>query len=99
MSGIINISTSGNNTVVAGVAGETITVYGMFFQCGAATTVTFYNGTTAITGPMAFTSGGGLNVFFGDSTPIFTLSPGNSFIINVSGLLPQVGGFMYYTQG
>lgn len=99
MSGIINISSSGDNTVIAGVAGEIITVYGMFFQCGAATTITFKNGTSALSGPMSFVSGGGLNVFFGDSTPIFTLSSGSSFIVNASGLFPQVGGFIYYTQG
>ncbi len=99
MSSVINITSSGDNTVIAGVAGQVITVYGMFFQCGAATTITFKNGTTDLTGPMAFVSGGGLNVFFGDSTPIFTLSAGNSLIISVTGLLPQVGGFIYYTQG
>src|SRR5579863_7579437 len=99
MSSIIDITSSGNNTVISGIAGQVITVYGMFFQCGAATTITFYNGSTALTGPMAFTAGGGLNVFFGDSTPIFTLTAGSALVINVSGLLPQVGGFIYYTQG
>lgn len=99
MAGSIDISSSGSNTVVAGIPGEVITIYGMFFQCGASTTITFYDGSTALTGPMAFTAGGGLNVFFGDSTPIFTLGEGDSFIIDVTGLLPQVGGFIYYTQG
>lgn len=97
---VINISSDGNNTVVAGISGQTITVFAIFFQCGASTTLTFKSGSsTNLTGPMAFTAGGGMNIFFGDSTPIFTLNEGDALVINVSGLLPQVGGSVFYSQG
>jgi hypothetical protein len=96
---MINITTAGDNVVVAGISGQVITVYSLFFQCGAATTITFKSGSTSLTGPMAFIAGGGFNLFFGDSIYIFTCGVGQSFIINTSGLLPQVGGALLYTQG
>lgn len=57
-SAVININTAAQNLIVAAVAGASIEVIQYTLVCVPDNTVTFYsgNGTTAITGPMSFST-------------------------------------------
>lgn len=95
---VINASGAGNHVVVAGDANKpTIQVMGYIFQCNVATTLTIKGGTTALTGSMAFTGGGGLNVPVNGLVP-FTVDNGDDLIFNLAGLTGQVGGVIWYNQ-
>lgn len=94
--GAINITSSGTHTVVANSSGNIITVFGMFFQCSVSSTVVVKSGSTALTGIMSFTSGGGMNVFWGENASIFQTNEGEDLIFTVTGLLPTVGGQILY---
>ena len=56
---VISYSTSGDKTVIAAVTGKRIVVTGALIVCGAAVTLTFKSGSTAVIGPMTFAAGGG----------------------------------------
>lgn len=92
----INTSSTGDNTLVAGLSSQTVRVYRMFFVVSAATTITFKDGSLGLTGAMTFVSGGSFVIdFSGD--PWFVTSPGNGFILNQSGTA-QISGRVYFTQ-
>ena len=93
----INFVASGDNTLVAGVAGQIITVYQIFFVVSAAATLTFKDGATALTGAMSFTANGSLTFAF-DTSPWFSTSPGNSFVLTQTTTTAQVSGRIYYSQ-
>lgn len=92
----INFSASGNNTVITGSPNTKIKVLQMFFGVGAADTIQFYSGSTAISGPITFAAAGS---FFMDyiQLPLQTVNDGDSFIIN-SGTAVAVGGTVWYIQ-
>lgn len=93
----INISALGTSVVITGVAGKRIQVYGLFFQCSILTNVTVKSGTTALTGPMSFLAGGGLNLNpFSDV--YFEVAEGENFVFQLAGLTGQVGGMVTYVQ-
>ena len=96
---IIDVTSAGDTVLLAGIPGQQILIYSMFFQCSVTSTITFKSDTTLLSGPMAFVAGGGANMFFDVNIPIFSCGIGESFIMNVSGLLPAVGGGFYYSQG
>jgi hypothetical protein len=92
----VNISTSGNNTIISGVAGQTIRVWKLFLECATASTsvqVTPYNAATAFCGPILL----GSWVLDMDTEPWFVTSAGNAFILNL-GSATQVSGVVYFTQ-
>ena len=92
----INISSSGNNVVVAGQAGKVIHVYRMAMVAMSSVTATIqYGGSTALTGPMALAANQELYFPF-DTQPVFITSPGNAFEIKLSSGVP-VGGVVYFT--
>lgn len=95
----INVSISNGNIVIPGNQ-ETpvIQVVGIFFQAGISTTVTIKAGTTALTGPMSFSAGGGLNLPNNGQFPYFEVGGGNDFIISLSGLTGQIAGSVMYYQ-
>ncbi len=90
----ISFSTTGINIVIAGVAGQIIRVYKIFFAVSAATNITIQNGTNALSGAMNFSANEGLILDF-DTKPWFTTSDGQDFTINQSGTA-QVSGTVYY---
>lgn len=95
----INFATTGDNTLVAGVAGQIITVYKIFLVVTTtAVALTFKDGTagTALTGAITPTPGTPL-IFQFETTPWFFASPGNNFVLNQSGT-SQVSGRIYYSQ-
>jgi hypothetical protein len=95
----INFTATGDNTVVAGVAGQQIRVYRIFFVVSAATTITFKDGAgTNLTGAISMLANGSFVLDFDfDNHPWFTTSVGNAFVINQSGTA-QVSGRVYFTQ-
>lgn len=92
----INFATSGNNTIVAAVAGKVVKVYRMTLTVGGATNITLYNGATALTGPIPLATNGSYVLDF-SGIPWYTTTASNAFIINSSAAV-QVSGALDYTQ-
>jgi len=96
-SAIIDISTSGNNTVIAGTTGQVIRIWKLFFVCNAAVNIIFRDGaSTNLTGTMDILANGSVALDF-DAEPWYTLSSGNDFIINLSAG-QQISGRVYFTR-
>lgn len=93
----IDFSTTGNNTVVSGVANKTVRVFRIFFVCSAATNITIKDGSdTALTGAMSMSANGGFTLdAIGEAW--FRTSAGNAFVIHQSGTA-QISGRVYYQQ-
>ncbi len=92
---VINFSGSGDNTIVTGLLGKVIRVLQFFLVLGAASNLTYKSGTTAISGPLDFTSAGAQVQDF-IQLPL-TCNPGDSFVINSSNAV-QVGGTIWFIQ-
>jgi hypothetical protein len=94
--GVINFSSSGNTTLVAGLSGQTIRVFRIMFNVGGATNITISDGVTTFSGPLSFSTGGGFVLdFSGD--PWYVTGLSNGFVFNSTAAV-QVGGTVYYTQ-
>ncbi len=63
---VIDVASSGDNTLVAAISGQKIRVLSYAFLCDAATIVRFESGAsgTALTGQMSFAAMGGISVPF-----------------------------------
>lgn len=94
-SAVISFSGSGDNTVVAGVAGKTIRILKLVFNVAATTNITLKHGATAWTGAMPFVANMGF-VEDAETDPFITAS-GEAFVIN-SSVAVQVSGYVKYTQ-
>jgi hypothetical protein len=94
-SAVINIGSSGANTVIAGQTGKIIRVYRMAMVPLTSVTATIQDGSTSLTGPMPLGANQELLLGF-DTQPYFVGTSGNPFIINLSGAVP-VGGMVYFT--
>lgn len=93
----INISSSGDNTVIAGTGGQTIRVYKLFLVASAAVSLKYKDGAGAdLTPALSMAANGGMVLDF-DSEPWFVTSPGNDFIANLSAAV-QVSGRIYYSK-
>lgn len=95
-SSVINTNSTGDVTLISGVASKTIRVHKLFFVVDGTTNITFKNGSTAVTGAMSLTANGSFVLDF-DGEPWFLTSPGNAFALNQSGTA-QISGRIYYTQ-
>lgn len=94
---IINFAASGDNTIVAGTASQTVRVYRIFFVVAAATNILIKDGAgTNLTGAMSFSQNGSFTLDL-TSNPWFVTSGGNAFIINSSNAV-QISGRAYYTK-
>lgn len=86
------------NTIVAGVALQTIRVFKMFLVTSVACTIVFQDGGSAVTGVITLSAGGSIVLDF-DTRPWFITTAGNNFTANLtSSGTPQVSGRIYYTQ-
>lgn len=91
----ISISSSGDNTIVAAVAGYYIRVIRYEFLCNAAVVVTWKSSVAgALSGPMSFAQNGGI------STPecpagIVQTAKGEGLVLNLGGAI-SVGGCLTY---
>jgi len=94
---VINFSNTGDNTVIAGVTGTKINVYGIFYTVAGATNVTFKDGTTALSGAYVLTANGSSQTLHLFDEPYFACSDGKDFIMNQSGAV-AITGTVYFTQ-
>lgn len=90
----VDFSSTANQTIVAGVAGQRIQVYKVALNIATTTVLTFKDGSTELWGGLTFTGGGDI-VLDITSDPWFTTSTGNSFVISCSATT-QVSGGVYY---
>lgn len=94
---VININTTGDNIIVAAVAGQGVYVYKILLVVNAAVSITFKDGAgTALTGAISLIANEAIVLTF-DTRPWFECSVGNAFIMNLSGNV-QVSGRAYYLQ-
>lgn len=93
----ITFSNTGDNTIVSGVAGQTIRVFRLFFICSTATNITVKDGATALTGAMNFSANQGMALDLSNES-YFVTSGGNNLVLNQSGTA-QCSGTAYYQQG
>lgn len=84
-----------SSTAISGVAGQVIRVYAMFFSM-ASSTITFKDGSTALTG--AITTTQMILDMHPSLHPRFECSSGNDFTITLGGS-QQVSGTIWYTIG
>jgi hypothetical protein len=95
---VVNASTNGNNTLIAGVVGETIRVFKVALIFSTGGTAIFQDGpSTALTGSLVFYSGGSMVLDMDVTNPWFITSTGNAFVVNLSGGA-VAGGAIWYTQ-
>lgn len=94
-SAVVNASSSGDNTIVAGVAGSRIVVLSFLLVAAAAVAVTWESGGgTVLSGPKAFGANGGACPAV-DEGGMFATVAGEALVLNLSGAF-QVGGYVKY---
>ncbi len=94
----INISVSGDSTLLAGRAGKQVRVYRLKLVTSAATTLTFKDGSsTTIDGPYVFPAGAAMVLDFTNINmpPWYITSAGNDLVLNSSTTV-QIGGNLDY---
>ena len=91
------VSNAGGGAIAAPAAttGKIIRVYKLFLVVTSATSITFQDGSTALSGAMALAANGAITLDF-DGVPWFTTSAGAAFNVNSSNAV-QVSGTIYYT--
>jgi hypothetical protein len=97
---VVNFSASGDNTIVAAVAKQTIQMVGILLVVSGNTSLTFKSGTggTALSGAMAMLANGSLILDPSQNNLWYqTLSPANNLVLNSSSAV-QVSGTVYYKQ-
>lgn len=95
LSAPINISSSGNNTIVSAVAGKKIIVLGYVTVCAGAVSVRWQSsGGTILDGPCAFAANGGAAPPMAECGHFETVA-GEGLVINLGGAV-QVGGHVVY---
>lgn len=93
----INASASGDNTLVAAVAAQTVRVFKLFLVANGAVNIKFKDGAaTDLTAVMNLNIGGSITIDL-DGEPWFLTSAGNAFVLNLSAAV-QVSGRIYFTQ-
>ena len=93
----LNISSSGDNTVVSAQSGQTVRLHKLLLVAVGAVNVKFKDGAgTDLTPALPLQAGGSIVLDF-DGEPWFVTSSGNALIINLSAAV-QVSGRLYYTQ-
>lgn len=97
----LNFSSTAEQSIVAGTAGQIIRVYRARIFVAGTTNISIKSGTTAQSGAVLevipFTAAGGLILDF-DSRPYWASSVDNSFVL-VSSNAVQVDGRLSYTKG
>jgi hypothetical protein len=92
----ISIATSGANTIITGVAGQTIRIHRLMLYMNANNNITLKNGSTTLMGVMNFLANSGWEHDAESTCPI-VLADGASFVINLSAS-SQVSGSVWYAQ-
>jgi hypothetical protein len=95
----ISIASSGDNTVIAAISGKSIKVHQIWLTAvGGAVNLIFKDGASTSLNATAvpLTAAGSSMTFQYTGEPWWLTSPGNAFIINLSGAV-SVTGRIYYT--
>lgn len=93
----INVSASGDSTLVAAVASQTTRVHRMWFVVGGATNITIKRGSTALTGAIPFNAGGSF-VLDMSQRPHFITGTNEAFVIGSSAAVQISGRVEYVTS-
>jgi len=92
----VTFATSGSNTLVTGVTGQIVRIYRMYLTAATSTTLTFNDGSTAVSGAMNLAANGQINMDYMGGEPLYTCSKGNSF--TATNLSPvQISGTIWST--
>src|SRR5256885_924688 len=95
----LSFSSSGDNTAIAASVGNIIMVWKIWFTVAGAVNVTYKDGaSTNLSGATVLTGNGASQTLYYDGSPHWVTSPGNAFIINLSGAVALTGQ-IYYTVG
>jgi hypothetical protein len=94
---VINSAAGGDIVLVAGVAGQIIRCYKFLIYNTTALSLTFKDGVTALSGPMALPALGQLLLPM-DGEPWFQASAGANLVLNASAAT-LVAGTIWFTQG
>lgn len=96
----VSISGIGTTTVIAGVAGQIIQVYGMVLVANAATTYQIKSGSTNLSGFITSALGSTVVLPLGGSGDTVWLETGigESLNFTITGLLGGLGGWILYKQ-
>jgi hypothetical protein len=87
-----------NNTIIANPSTtKTMQIWGFSMVQSAASNITFYNGTVAMSGAQAMVANGSYAYADNGRQPLFVIDPGQSFIVNQSGTA-QCGGWVIYSN-
>ena len=92
----VSFASASSNTVIAAVAGEIIRIYRVLIIAAAAATLTFQDGSTALSGAMALAANGTI-ILPNCGIPWFQTSAGNAFNI-LSSTGAQISGTIWYLQ-
>ncbi len=92
----INFAASGDTPIIAAIANKRIFIYRLYFILGAATDITFKDGSTALTGAMPFLANGFM-ILDPTQVPWHQTSIGAAFNINSSNAV-QVSGSIGFIQ-
>lgn len=95
---VISASSSGDNTIITGVAGKPIKVWQIAFTAAGAVNFIFKNGSTAQSGAYILSASGSSTTFPYTGMPWSWTDPGNNWIINLSGAV-AITGTAYYSIG
>lgn len=95
LSAPVTFAASGDNTLVAAVAGKVIKLVRIFVVAAAATNLTFKDGAVALSGALPMTANGSVTLDLSDSPWFSTSSVSNNLILNSSAAV-QVSGTVYY---
>lgn len=91
----VNVSSSGNTTIVAAVAGKSIMVMQYDLVAAGDVAVTFQSsGGTVVNGPRAFAANGGISSPYAPHGH-FKTAKGEGLVLNLGGAV-QVGGSILY---
>lgn len=93
----ISVAAAGDNTIIAGVLGQTIRIFHYNFVVNNNVTVLLKDGATNLSGTYTLTAGAGLAFDAPGGIYPLILTSGNGFVINLGGAV-QVSGFVQYTQ-
>jgi len=93
---IVDTTTSGDNALVVGVAGQTITIHRITLFMNASNNITIKDGSTKLFGTMNFTASQGWEHDSDTHCPL-VLTSGNTLNLNLSAA-SQVSGRIWYVQ-
>lgn len=102
LTGVINASSSGDNTLLAAVANARIRVHTYVIVAAGAVSVTFKSGaSTSLTGAMPLAANGGVSSPSAIPTPVeqlaclFFTAKNEALVLNLGGAVAVTGHFSY----